>query len=185
MKQFLVRETGVHFLDLFRWLFGNVADVYADLRQLNPAIAGEDAGLLIMNHTSGTVSIFDGNRLQDHRAENHRLTMGELLLESEAATLRIDGFGRLWQRRFHDNNETQIPLTYPVAEHEFGGGCVAALIEHVITAWHNRHDSGNQQQDPGHRVPMMLENEINDYLPVIRLSDACYQSAQRGTRITL
>ena len=44
MPRFLVRETAVHWVDTFRFLLGNPLSVYADLRRLNPAIAGEDAG---------------------------------------------------------------------------------------------------------------------------------------------
>ncbi len=40
----LVHETGVHWIDTFRFLLGPITAVYADLRHLNPAIAGEDAG---------------------------------------------------------------------------------------------------------------------------------------------
>ncbi|MEM1064906.1 MAG: Gfo/Idh/MocA family oxidoreductase, partial [Pseudomonadota bacterium] len=35
MPRLLIHETGVHFIDLFRWLFGEIESVYADLRRLN------------------------------------------------------------------------------------------------------------------------------------------------------
>ena len=44
MERFLVHETAIHLIDTFRYLFGDVSHVYADLRRLNPVIAGEDAG---------------------------------------------------------------------------------------------------------------------------------------------
>ncbi|MEM6988418.1 MAG: Gfo/Idh/MocA family oxidoreductase, partial [Pseudomonadota bacterium] len=98
MKRFLIHETGVHFVDLFRWWFGDIDAVYADVRQLNPAIAGEDAGILIMHHASGVQSVFDGNRLADHAAVNHRRTMGELIIDGERGELRLDGNGELTLR---------------------------------------------------------------------------------------
>ena len=47
MPQLLVRETAVHFIDTFRFLMGEVRAVTARLRRLNPAIAGEDAALIV------------------------------------------------------------------------------------------------------------------------------------------
>ena len=44
MPKLLVFETGVHFIDVFRYLVGDVRQVYAVLRRRNPLIAGEDAG---------------------------------------------------------------------------------------------------------------------------------------------
>ena len=46
MPRFLIHETGIHFIDTFRYLAGEVTRVYCRLRKLNPAIAGEDCGLL-------------------------------------------------------------------------------------------------------------------------------------------
>ncbi|MEO0763052.1 MAG: hypothetical protein AAFZ09_14815, partial [Pseudomonadota bacterium] len=47
MPRFLVHETAVHWIDTFRYLMGEAETVYADLRRLNPAIAGEDAAARI------------------------------------------------------------------------------------------------------------------------------------------
>ena len=55
MPRLLVYETGVHFIDTFRFLAGEVRQVYAVLRRLNPVIAGEDCGLLVFTFESGAV----------------------------------------------------------------------------------------------------------------------------------
>ncbi|MFK4492293.1 Gfo/Idh/MocA family oxidoreductase [Bradyrhizobium sp. USDA 336] len=96
MPRFLIYETAVHFLDLFRFLFGKISSVYADARRLNPTIVGEVAAFVLLEHESGTRSVFDGNRLLDHVSDNPRRTMGEMLTEGEKATLRLDGYGRLF-----------------------------------------------------------------------------------------
>ena len=75
--------------------------MFARLRRLNPAIAGEDAGLVLFDFNCGAAGLFDGNRLVDFPAANPRLTMGEMTLEGSAARLRLDGFGRLWLRPHH------------------------------------------------------------------------------------
>lgn len=163
MPRFLLRETGVHFIDLFRYLLGEVEAVFADLRRINPAIVGEDAGLLILRHASGPRSLFDGNRLSDHVAGDRRRTMGEMLVEGSAGTLRLDGEGRLWHRRIGTNEETAWPLG-PIGE-GFGGGCVAAMQAHVLK--HLREDGP-------------AENLAWDYLPNLRVEEAAYRSAESG-----
>ncbi|HEY8596615.1 MAG TPA: Gfo/Idh/MocA family oxidoreductase [Devosiaceae bacterium] len=168
MKRFLVHETGVHFLDLFTWLFGPIETVYADLRQLNPAIAGEDDGVLILSHEGGVRSVFDGNRLSDHIAGNRRKTMGEMQIETERGTLRLDGEGRLFQREFGANEETEIVFSYE--DRDFGGGCVEALNRHVIEHL---------------REGRPLENRAGDYLAIVRLDEATYRSADRGCRVSV
>ena len=167
MKRLLIHETGVHFIDLFRWLFGDITGVYADLRQINPVLAGEDAAVLLLDHSSGVRTQFDGNRLLDHATDNPRRTMGEMLVEGATGTLRLDGQGRLFLRGFGARDETQIPLIAPVDETSFGGGCVAALIAHVAAAA---------------RGDGPFENEAHSYLPVIRATEAAYLSAETGQK---
>ena len=132
MPRFLVQETAVHQFDTFRFLFGPVTSVYADLRQLNPVIAGEDAGVVILTHANGTVSTFDGNRLADHIAKDKRRTMGELVIEGDGGTLSLNGDGELWFRAFRSNTVEPVQITEPVDLSQFGGGCVRALIDHVV-----------------------------------------------------
>jgi len=81
MQRFLVHETAIHQIDVFRYLFGDIDGVTARLAKLNPVIAGEDAGLIIFEFANGCRGLFDGNRLSDHIAENRRLTMGEVIAE--------------------------------------------------------------------------------------------------------
>lgn len=49
MPRLLVAETAIHFIDTFRYLMGEVQAVYARLRQLNGAIAGEERGSLLLS----------------------------------------------------------------------------------------------------------------------------------------
>src|SRR3990170_4280048 len=54
----LVYETGVHFIDTFRFLLGEVGSVFASLRRLNPVIRGEDAGHLLLTSVTGAPAIW-------------------------------------------------------------------------------------------------------------------------------
>ena len=131
MERFLVHETAIHLIDTFRYLFGDVTRVYADLRRLNPAIAGEDAGIILFDFAAGPRGVFDGNRLADHAAENRRLTMGELLIEGEGGALALNGDGGdQLCATFGSNAWEEVP--YDWENTGFGGDCVFALQAHVI-----------------------------------------------------
>ncbi|HWA36914.1 MAG TPA: Gfo/Idh/MocA family oxidoreductase [Burkholderiales bacterium] len=168
MERFLVHETAIHWIDTFRFLLGEVTAVSALLRRLNPAIAGEDAGYIVLEFAGGATGLFDGNRLNDHVAANPRRTMGEMWLEGEKGVLRLDGDARLWWK----------PHREPEAEHRydrgpddaFGGGCCEALQRHVVAHFLDG-------------AP--LENTGRDYLANLRVQEAVYRSAAEGRRIAL
>lgn len=168
MPKLLIHETGVHWVDVFRFLFGRPVAVYADLRRLNPAIMGEDAGLVIFEFEGGKRAVFDGNRLLDHAAENHRVTLGEGLFEGSGGTLDLRGDGSLHLRKF---GETQSATVLPTEAYEsFGGDCVARLQRHVVD---------------GLLHGTAFENEAADYLFVREIEAAIYQSSETGARVAL
>jgi len=168
MQRFLVHETAVHWIDTFRFLFGTPSALYADLRRLNPAIAGEDAGYVIFEFGAERRALFDGNRLLDHAAQNHRLTMGECLIEGTGGTLTLNGRGAVRLRAFGAQSESD--LLAPSATDTFGGDCVYHLQAHVVAALRGKAD---------------YENTADDYLAVMAIEDAIYQSAAQGRRIDL
>lgn len=168
MERFLVHETAIHLIDVFRFLLGDATAVYARLNRLNPAIAGEDAGIILLDFAGGARGLFDGNRLADHMADNRRLTMGELLIEGSKASLRLDGNGRLYLRRLGHNDEEE--LDYRWENRGFGGDCVFRLQRHVVD-----HLVGG--------TPVMNRGE--DYLANLRIELAVYESHRTGRRLAL
>lgn len=98
MERFIIHETGIHFVDVFRSLFGEVRSVLAELHRLNPVIAGEDAGTVVFSFDQGRRGTLDANRLVDHDADDTRLTMGDMLIEGTDGVLRLDGRGHLFHR---------------------------------------------------------------------------------------
>lgn len=167
MPRFLVHETAVHFIDTFRFLMGEVTGVMARLRRMNPAIAGEDAGYIVFDFDSRTTGLFDGNRLNDHTAENTRLTMGELWLEGSGGVMRLDGRGGLWWK---PHGGPERPHRYDWQDRGFAGDCVQALQAHVL-----RHL----------RDGAAVENLGRDYLRNIAVEEAVYRSAETGRWIDL
>lgn len=167
MDRFLIHETGIHLIDVFRFLIGEVESVYADLRRLNPVIAGEDAGHVLFTFRNGVRALFDGNRLSGHVAENPRLTMGEMAVEGSDGTLFLNGNGDL---SFLPLGGEMRPAPYDWENKGFGGDCVGALQAHVA----------------GHLLRgERLENSGEDYLRNIEIEEAVYSSAAEGRRIDL
>lgn len=165
MPRFLIHETGVHFIDVFRFLFGDATHVYADLQTVNPVIAGEDAGYVVFTHQDGARTILDGNRCLDHASDNTRRTMGEGLFEGTEGTLVLTGDGAVHLRAF---GEVAQQLILPPDTHEgFGGDCTHALQAHVV--------AGLMTHTP-------FENLAQDYLAVIATELAIYEAARTHQR---
>lgn len=168
MKRFLVHETGIHLIDVFRYLFGEVRGVYADLWQSNASIAGEDSGYFILEMQGGVRALFDGNRTLDHAAENRRLTMGEMVVEGSDGELRLDGWGKLALRGRNSTTWQEIELRFE--DRDFGGDCVFRFQQHVV-----RHLLEGAK----------LENAARSYLVNMEIEAAAYTSAQQGRLVGL
>ncbi len=167
MPRFLIHETGIHFVDVFRFLLGEVAAVTARLRSVNPAIAGEDAGYVLFEFESGASGLFDGNRHNDHVAENCRLTMGVMWVEGSGGVLRLDGASRLWLKP-HGKTEREEP--YPWQDRGFAGDSVYLFTRHLVD--HLKRGAP-------------VENTARAYLRNIEIEDAIYRAHETGCRVAL
>lgn len=129
MERFLVHETAIHLIDVFRFLMGEVTAVFARLKRFNPAIAGEDAGVIAFDFAGGATGLFDGNRLVDHPSDDARMTMGIMFLEGTGGALRLDGYGRLFLKP-HGGPEREH--AYAWTKGGYGGDCVLRQTEHIV-----------------------------------------------------
>ncbi len=166
MSRFLVHETAIHLVDVFRFLLGEVTTLTAELSQLNPVIAGEDAGIIIFNYEHGSRALFDGNRLADHAAGNRRLTMGDMLIEGSDGTLSLNGDGEIHYRAHGDTHWQEH--CYSWDNRSFGGDCVFRLQKHVLSHLH--------ENSP-------LQNTAQEYVRNLEIEEAIYRSAEEGQRI--
>lgn len=162
MPRFLVHETGIHSIDVFRYLMGEVTGVFAKLRRLNPVIAGEDAGLVTFAFKSGAAGLFDGNRLSDNEADNPRLTMGSLIVDGSAGSIRLDGHARIFIRK---KGRREVQHDYQWENRGYGGDCVYALQKHVVD--HLRDGTP-------------IENTAREYLRNVEIVEAIYRSNDEG-----
>lgn len=167
MERFLIHETGIHFVDTFRMLMGEVIAVTAVLRRLNPAIRGEDSGQVILEFESGATGLLDANRLNDHVAENPRLTMGEMWLAGDGGVLRLDGDGGL---HFKPHHAPEVRHDYDWENTGFGGDCVMATSRAALQAI---------------RDGVEPVNTGRAYLRNMEIVEAIYRASEEGRRITI
>ncbi|HEY6987333.1 MAG TPA: Gfo/Idh/MocA family oxidoreductase [Bryobacteraceae bacterium] len=87
MPRLLIYETLVHHLDTARFLFGDLASVYALARRRNPVIAGEDQALLALRHTGDVDGCISGHRFLD--ASPVEPVMGEAVFEGKNGVFTV------------------------------------------------------------------------------------------------
>ena len=157
-ERLLMFETGVHFVDTFRYLFGEIATVYARLQRRNRNIKGEDSGQVVYGFDGGKTAVFDSNRYNENEATNPFYTFGNMRLDGAKGHLDLDTAGNLFIK----------PLAQATYQHEychdptlFGGGCVYNLQRHFVDCMF----SGEQ-----------FENNGQDYLKTIQVVERTYQS---------
>lgn len=161
--RFFIQETGIHFIDVFRYLIGDIQGVFARLSKLNPVIAGEDAGIVIMEFDNGVRGILNGNRLSDHAAKNTRLTMGEMRIEGSDGVLTLDGNGVVLVRKQGGCDAETHEFEWQ--DIDFGGDCVYRTNRHIANHFlHGR----------------PVQNQAEDYLQNRLIEAAVYQSNKTG-----
>jgi len=165
--QLLVYETGVHFIDTFRFLLGEVVSVFAHLRRLNPVIKGEDAGQLMLTFADGATAVWDANRYNEVEAESPRFTFGSLRIDATRGHLTMGTDSAIRVKRL---GEPGSDWDYPRQNVNFAGDCVYFLQRHFVDCML----SGRE-----------FESNGSDYLKTIEVVEAVYASAGRGQVIRL
>jgi predicted dehydrogenase len=158
----LFYETGVHFIDTFRFLLGDVSSVVAETKRLNPAIRGEDAGQLLLKFENGSTAIWDANRYNESEAESPRFTFGELRIDGTAGHLTMDASSTIRVKRL---GQPAVELQYARERKNFAGDCVYSLQRHFVDCML----SGREFESSG-----------PDYLKNVRIVEAAYESARIG-----
>jgi D-apiose dehydrogenase len=167
MPRLLVHETGVHFVDTFRYLGGEIEECFASLRRLNPAIAGEDAGRLSFRFRSGAEAVWDANRYNESGRDDFRYTFGELLVEGDAGSLWLDADGSI---RVKLLGEPEYRHEYEHSRLGFGGDCVRACQQHFLDVLTGK---------------AVCETTADEYEKTLRVVEAVYESARRNRPVSL
>ena len=164
-KRLLLYETVVHHIDTARFLFGDVMRVYAELRQINPLIQGEDQVLLLMTHTSGLRGNIDGNRFVD-LAENSP-SLGDAFFEGDAGMLWLDPSGNV----VHKGPKGQDRVAWRnTVTRGYRGDSVRATQQHFVECL---------------RSGAAFESDAAEYLKTVAVVEAGYRSAEIEAAVRL
>lgn len=163
----LVYENGVHFIDTYRFLAGEVREVYAVLKKLNHVIAGEDAGAVVFNFESGATGLWDANRYNECNFENARYTFGEMLIDANGGSIRLYLDGRVTAQPLGEEEQNQ---PYNHEDRNFCGDCCYTTQRHFIDCL---------------LAGAQFETNGRDYLRTLAIQEAIYASAERGEPVTV
>lgn len=155
----LLYETLVHHLDTARFLFGEIEEVYARSRRVNPLIAGEDQVLLLTHHGNGLNGLLDGHRFLDLRPDSPPL--GDFTVDGIGASLHVDASGDvlLW------NGRERKSIWQNTVGQGYRGDSVRAVCRHFIDQL---------------RGPRQWESTGRDYLRTVACVEAGYRSIASG-----
>jgi len=161
-ERLFIFETGVHFLDTFRFLFGEVNSVYAHTARRNPVIKGEDSALIICHCDNGVTAVLDANRYNESEADNPRYTFGTARIEGDLGHLELDFEGRIFLKKL---GQAQREHLYQPSRDGFAGDCVFAVQRHFVEAMID----GSE-----------FESTVTDYARSVQLVESAYASAASG-----
>lgn len=156
----LLYETGIHFVDTFRFLLGEVTAVRAQIRRLNPVIQGEDAGQLFLQFESGATALWDANRYNEVESASPRYTFGELRIDAAGGHINMDTAGNI---RMKPLGQPGVDVEYEHRDLNFAGDCVYRLQRHFVDCML----SGREFESTG-----------EDYLKTTAVVFAAYSSAR-------
>ena len=105
--------------------------------------------------------LFDGNRLSDHIAFDRRLTIGEMLIEGSSGSLRLNGNGEIFYRKFNENKEKI--MDYKWNNRGFAGDSVFYYQKHLLDHFINGQE---------------LKNEAKEYIENLKIEELIYKSNQ-------
>ncbi|WP_299554140.1 Gfo/Idh/MocA family oxidoreductase [Seonamhaeicola sp.] len=166
-KKLLIYETGVHFIDTFRYHAGEVTSVYAILKRLNPVIKGEDSGLVVLNFENNSHAIWDANRYNENNFKKSRYTFGEYLIDGSKGSIRLYSDGTITVQNL---GEAEKKHEYTHNDVGFAGDCCYIFQRDFI----DKLISG----DP-------FETNGENYLKTLKVQEAVYKSAEINAPVIL
>jgi predicted dehydrogenase len=161
LHRLIIDEALVHHIDTARFLFGDIASVYAETRRLNSIIRGEDQAILTVRHANDMLGTIDGHSFLDQ--DDLGPTMDDVVFEGESGAIRISPLGEIWSA-----NGKIWTADFSVG---YRGDSVYATLAHFIACL----DSGES-----------FESEAREYLEkTFAVVEAAYLSAESKRRIEI
>lgn len=159
MPRLFMHETGIHFIDVFRFLAGDIVKVNALIKRLNKNIQGEDAALVSFEFKAPVFGILDANRYNEPPYQNPRYTFGEFLLEGTKGAIDLGADGNIKIRKLGEPPKNH---DYEHRDINFSGDCCFFTQKHFIENFIKN-------------TP--FETNGNEYLKNLKVEEAVYKSA--------
>ena len=168
--RFIIEDLGIHILDIARAILGDVSQIAATTRQINPLINGEDVATMLLTHHDGATSVVDCSYATQRTPE----TFPQSLLEVDGTegTLRLEAGYRLVVQGRRNHSTDVSPRLLPWAERPWHNiqQSVQTIQQHFV----DRLATGNPPDTSG-----------ADNLKTLALVEAAYLSAAEGRTVTL
>lgn len=162
MERLLMYETGIHFIDVFRFYAGKISKVYARLNRFNNNIKGEDFAWVQLDFADGTHGFIDANRYNESTCENPRLTFGAVLLEGDKGSIRLYEDGTI---TIQPLGKEETNYDYVFEDQNFSGDCVYHTQKHFV----------DQLLSGG-----AFETNVDHYVKNIKVLEKVYESSLSG-----
>lgn len=162
MPRFLLYETVVHFIDTLRFLIAEVRYVHAVTRRRNPAIAGEDVSLLMLEFAEGQTGLIDANRLTD--PDKRGDAFGRVMIEGDEGAIVLEENGEIFVKL---NRQAPVKHAYPLPGGYRGDSCYEAQRHFVQSLL----------------LGTPFETCGRDYLNTLAVLEAAYQAAETGRAV--
>lgn len=170
-ERFIVEDLGIHALDVARYIFGDVRNVSARIKTVNPRIKGEDVATILLDHGGNIASVVDCSYASMLEKELFPQTLIEI--DGTKGSMRL---------------EAGYTLKITTAK---GTRCVDVsppLLPWASKPWHNIQESVVLiQQHWVHALHNGTEPMTSgrDNLKTFGLVEAVYQSAASGQTIDM
>lgn len=170
-QRFIVEDLGIHALDIARFLFGDVENMNARMKRVNPNIKGEDVATIMLEHGGGVTSIVDCSYASIREVEAFPETLLEI--DGTHGSMKLDQGYQLTVTS--QNGTTHHDVSPP-------------LLSWASKPWHNIQESVlNIQQ---HWIDCLKNNAEpqtsgRDNLKTFALVEAAYQSGATGKTVQI
>lgn len=169
-KRFIIEDLGIHILDIARAFLGDVDQIAATTRRINPDISGEDVATMLLTHKNRATSVVDCSYATQRTPETFPQSLLEI--DGTTGTLRLDAG---YQLSVHTNTEVRRDVSPPV-------------LPWAEKPWHNIQESVLTIQQ--HFVDCVAngaepQTSGSDNIKTLALVNAAYESAERQCIVNL
>lgn len=143
MPNLIFFEMGIHWLDVWRYLFGEPVTLYANAARISPFVQGEDTGVVMLNHDAffGYMDVSWASR-RSYTKKQTPERAEHLIIEGDKATLILYQDNSIVVRD-HDANEQVLTNGYPLNMEE----SFSRLQRHFISCLENGQEFQTNPED--------------------------------------